>query len=240
MEKIDILAIGVHPDDVELSASGTLLKHIELGYTVGLLDLTMGELGSRGSAIIREAEAKESAEKMGAKFRTCTHMKDGFFEHSNENLIKIIKVIRACQPKLVLANALTDRHPDHGRAAKLVHDACFLSGLIKIETHDEFGNPQPYWRPQNLMHYIQDQNLTPDFVFDISDVMDKKLELVLAFRSQFYDPNSTEVDTPISGKIFLDFLKSKNQTMGRSTNYEYAEGFNLSRIVGVNNLFDLI
>jgi N-acetylglucosamine malate deacetylase 1 len=239
MEKIDILAIGVHPDDVELSASGTILKHMQLGYTVGLLDLTMGELGSRGSAAIREVEAKNSATLMGVKFRTCVHMEDGFFSHTQENLIKIIRIIRECKPDLILANALSDRHPDHGRAAKLVHDACFLSGLIKIETKNDEGKNQPPWRPKNLLHYIQDQNLTPDIVFDITEFMDKKLELILAFRSQFYDPNSTEVETPISGKGFLEFVKGKNQALGRSINVAYAEGFNISRIVGVNDLFDL-
>lgn len=243
MKKVDILAIGVHPDDVELSCSGTLLTHIAMGKTVGLLDLTRGELGTRGSADIRDQEAADAARLMGAEFRVNLAMADGFFQYTPENIKKIIKVIRACQPEIVLANALSDRHPDHGRAAKLVADACFYAGLLKIETLDEQGNPQKKWRPNALYHYIQDHNLTPDFVVDISPFIDKKMELVLAFRSQFFAPDAKEYQheesSPISGKEFLDFLRAKAQTYGRHAGFDYAEGFNKSRDIGVRNLFDL-
>ena len=241
--KIDILAIGVHPDDVELSASGTLLKHIALGKKVGLLDLTRGELGSRGNAEIRDKEAAESAKKMGALFRLNTKMADGFFTHSKDNILKIIQAIRWCQPEIVLANALEDRHPDHGRAAKLIADACYLSGLIKIPTFDENNKTQEKWRPKAVYHYIQDRNLTPDFVVDVSPYFEKKMELILTFRSQFYSPGSQgykeEIKTPISGKDFMEFMRSKGRSFGRSIGAEYAEGFNRSRVFGVNNLFDL-
>lgn len=242
--KIDILAIGVHPDDVELSASGTLLKHISMGKTVGLLDLTRGELGTRGTAEIRDQEAANAAERMGALFRKNTRMADGFFTNSKENILKIIEIVRWCQPEIVLANALDDRHPDHGRAAKLTADACYLAGLAKIPTQDENGQPQKQWRPKALYHYIQDQNLTPDFVVDITPYMEEKIELILTFRSQFYLTNSEdykeELNTPISGKDFMDFMRAKNRSFGRTIQVEYAEGFNKSRVFGVNNLFDLI
>ncbi len=242
--KVDILAIGVHPDDVELSCSGTLLKHIELGKTVGLLDITRGELGTRGNAKIRDVEAAAAAKKMGAVFRENLGMADGFFTHSKENILKIIEVVRWCQPEIVLANAIEDRHPDHGRAAKLTAEACYLSGLVKIKTKDVNGNEQSKWRPKALYHYIQDRNLIPDFVVDISPYFAKKMELILTFRSQFYLPENeeykSELTTPISGKDFMDFMRAKGRSFGRSINAEYAEGFNKSRVFGVNNLFDLI
>jgi N-acetylglucosamine malate deacetylase 1 len=240
VNQVDILAIGVHPDDVELSASGTLLAHIELGYSVGLLDLSIGELGTRGTAEIRKVEAENAMKLMGANFRECLYMEDGFFQNNQANLLKIIQVIRAAKPKIILANALDDRHPDHGRAAKLTYDACFLAGLGKIETKNSDGAIQKPYRPDQLLHYIQDKNLTPDFVFDITKFMDKKLELIMAFKSQFYDPDSTEPITPISGESFIDFIKSKNMSMGRSIQVNYAEGFNVSRIVGFKNLFDIL
>ena len=242
--KVDILAIGVHPDDVELSASGTLLKHIKIGKTVGLLDLTRGELGTRGSAEIRDIEAANSAKKMGALFRENLGMADGFFTHSKENTLKIIEAIRWCQPEIVLANALDDRHPDHGRAAKLTAEACYLAGLVKIPTKDEYGIAQEKWRPKAVYHYIQDRDLTPDFVVDISPYFEQKMELILAFRSQFYLPKNeeynSELNTPISGKGFMDFMRAKNRSFGRPINAEYAEGFNRNRVLGVNSLFDLI
>ena len=242
--KVDILAIGVHPDDVELSASGTLLKHIDLGKTVGLLDLTRGELGTRGNAAIREREATAASVKMGALFRKNLGMADGFFTHSKENILRIIQIVRWCQPEIVLANALEDRHPDHGRAAKLSAEACYLSGLVKIQTQDDNGVNQPKWRPKAVYHYIQDRNLIPDFVVDVSPYFEKKMELILTFRSQFYLPENEEykeeLNTPISGKDFMDFMRAKGRSFGRSINAEYAEGFNKSRVFGVSNLFDLI
>ncbi len=239
--KIDLLAIGVHPDDVELSCSGTLLGHIAQGKVVGLLDLTSGELGTRGSGPLRLIEAGESAKLMGAAFRKNLHLPDGFFQYSKENILKIIPIIREHQPEIVLANSLTDRHPDHGRAAKLVADACFYAGLVKIETLDRYGNIQDRWRPKALYHYIQDRNLKPDFVVDISDFIEKKFELILAFKSQFFiaEEVDKELSTPISGKDFLDFLRAKAQTYGRPAGFEYAEGFNVNRTIGVRSLFDL-
>ena len=240
--KIDILAIGAHPDDVELSACGTLLRHISQGKTVGLLDLTRGELGSRGSAELRGLEAAESAKKMGAAFRKNLGMADGFFQYSQENLLRILEIIRWCQPEIVMANAPDDRHPDHGRAAKLAADACFYAGLLKIETNFE-GQAQQHWRPKAVYHYIQDKDLVPDFVVDITPFMDEKLELILSFRSQFYLPEANEYDTqpktPISGKDFFEFVKSKNRAFGRPIGVEFAEGFVAQRTPGINDLFSL-
>lgn len=237
--KLDILAIGVHPDDVELSCSGTLLRHIAAGKKVGLLDLTRGELGTRGSAEIRDNEAAASAKKMGALVRDNLAMADGFFQNDRQHQLKIIQIIRKYQPEIVLANALNDRHPDHGRAAKLAHDACFLSGLVKIPTYDDKGKQQPRWRPNAIYHYIQDYDLTPDFVIDISPYMDHKLELIMTFKSQFYNPDSNEPESPISNKAFIDSVIGKNRGFGRSGNVEFAEGFNVMRPPAVRDLFDL-
>lgn len=241
--QIDILAIGVHPDDVELSSCGTLLHHASLGYSFGLLDLTRGELGSRGTGEIRSREAMAAAEMMGAAFRENLDLPDGFIRNDQATLRKIITAIRKHRPKIVLANALDDRHPDHGRSAKIVADACFYSGLIKIETADEAGNAQEKWRPTALYHYIQDRNRKPDFVVDISNFIDKKMEIIRCYRSQFDDHQdnefSNEVKTPISGSDFMAFLRAKGRSLGREAGYEFAEGFEVSRYPGVKNLFDL-
>lgn len=241
--KIDILAIGVHPDDVELSCSGTLLRHLDQGKTVGLLDLTRGELGTRGTAEIRDQEAKDAAEMMGAAFRKNLGMADGLFQYTPENLKKIIQIIRLNQPEIVLANALNDRHPDHGRAAKLTADACYYAGLVKIETHDEAGNLQDRWRPKAVYHYIQDYNLEPDFVVDISEYIDRKMEIIRAFKSQFYVPEAKEyakeLNSPISGKDFMDFIRAKSSVYGRPSGFNFGEGFNVARTPGVKDLFDL-
>jgi N-acetylglucosamine malate deacetylase 1 len=238
--KLDILAVGVHPDDVELSCSGTLLKHIQLGYKVGLLDLTKGELGTRGSAEIRTEEATEAAQILGALVREQLDLEDGFFTQNEAHLRKIIKIIRKYCPEIVFANAIDDRHPDHGRAAKLVSDACFLSGLVKIETLDENNIPQASWRPKSLYHYIQDRALKPDFVVDITGYVDKKFELIMAYKSQFFDPLSIEPKTPISGKEFLDSIKGKDSVYGRYIGVQFAEGFNVEKTIGVQNVFDLM
>jgi N-acetylglucosamine malate deacetylase 1 len=238
--KLDILAVGVHPDDVELSCAGTLLKHIQLGYKVGLLDLTKGELGTRGSAELRTEEATEAAHIMGALVREQLDLEDGFFTQNEAQLRKIIRIIRKYCPEVVFANAIEDRHPDHGRAAKLMSDACFLSGLVKIETLDDNNIPQAPWRPKTVYHYIQDRALKPDFVVDISGFMDKKFELIMAYKSQFFDPLSTEPKTPISGKEFLDSIKGKDSVYGRYIGVQYAEGFNVEKTIGVKNVFDLM
>lgn len=242
--KVDILAIGVHPDDIELGCSGTLLKHIEQGYTVGLLDLTRGELGSRGSGEIRTREAYAAAQVLKAKFRENCDMADGFFQHSPENVRKIIKVIRSCQPKIVLANALSDRHPDHGRAAKLTADACYYSGLIKIETHDDQGRIQDKWRPEAIYHYSQDRNVKADLLVDITEHFAGKMESILCYSSQFYLPKegefATEPSTPISGKDFLDYQRFKAASYGREAGMELAEAFQVGRVIGVTDLMKLV
>lgn len=237
--KLDILAIGVHPDDVELSCSGTLLKAIDQGRKVGLLDLTRGELGTRGSAKIRAKEAAAAAKLMGALVRENTKMADGFFRQNRKNILKVVRVIRKYQPEIVLANALEDRHPDHGRAAKLTSDACFVAGLAKVLTIDDEDNEQERWRPKAIYHYIQDQHLKPDFVVDITPFIDRKMELILAFKSQFYDPDSTEPESPISSQNFLESIKAKNRVFGRPAGVDFAEGFNVERTPGVKDLFDL-
>ena len=238
--KVDILAIGVHPDDVELCASGTLLKQIDMGYSVALCDLTQGELGTRGNATLRLQEAEKAKEILGIKHRDNLGMADGFFQHSEENIRKIISVIRKYKPDIVLANAVSDRHPDHGRASKLISDACFYSGLIKIETKDIEGNTQIAWRPKVVYHYIQDRNLKADFVVDITKYIDKKIASIMAYSSQFFDPDSKEPETPISSKSFIEYMKAKNRAYGRDINAEYAEAFTVERNIGVNDLFDLI
>lgn len=240
IQKVDILAVGVHPDDVELSASGTLLRHIAQGKTVGLLDLTRGELGSRGSADLRDKEGLAAARLMGAKFRVNALMRDGFFAHTEENLRKIIRVIRAARPEIMLLNSKDDRHPDHGRSGKLQADACFYSGLLRIETSDDAGNPQEKHRPRAFYHYVQDRDLQPDFTVDISDYIDQKIDLIKCFKSQFFDPDDTDSPvTPISGADFFDIIKSKNKTFGRPAGFAYAEGFQVGRLPGVKDIFSL-
>lgn len=236
--KVDILAFAAHPDDIEISCAGTLIKHIQSGKTVGIVDLTQGELGTRGTIQTRYAEAEEASKIMGIQYRTNLKMEDGFFEITNENKLKIIEQIRLCQPEIVLANSISDRHPDHGRASKLVSEACFYAGLTKIETHYN-GEKQQAHRPKAVYHYIQDQHLDPDFVVDITEQIDLKMQALLAYKTQFFNPNSSEPNTPISGKEFVDFLKGKMATFGRPIGAEYAEGFTVERYIGVDDLFSL-
>lgn len=238
--KVDILAIGIHPDDVELSCSGTLLRHAAQGKTFGILDLSQGELGTRGNAEIRRREAENAAKLLGSAFRKILDIPDGLFVYTPENWLKIVQVIRWCRPEIVLCNALEDRHPDHGRAAKMTQDACFYSGLVKIETTGEDGLPQTKWRPKAVYHYIQDRHLKPDFVVDVTPYKQKKLEAIMAFSSQFYNPDNAEPNTPISGKDFIESVEAKMRVFGRDISVEYAEGFHYARTPGVNNLFDLI
>tara|TARA_R110001592_G_scaffold231794_1_gene488963 strand:- start:1666 stop:2382 length:717 start_codon:yes stop_codon:yes gene_type:complete len=236
--KIDILAIGVHPDDVELSCAGTILKHIAQGKTVGILDLTVGELGSRGSGELRLVEANNAGKVLGVKFRENIGLADGFFENDKESQLEIIKIIRKYQPEVVLANAVKDRHPDHGRASKLISDACFYSGLLKIETELK-GEKQEKWRPKSVYHYIQDRLINPDFVVDVTPFVDKKIEAIKCFSSQFFDPNSTEPQTPISGEQFFDFIKARMMQYGREIGVDYAEGFTAERYIGVEDIMGL-
>jgi bacillithiol biosynthesis deacetylase BshB1 len=238
--KIDILAFAAHPDDVELSCSGSLMKHQQLGLKTGIIDLTGGELGTRGSSEIRAQEARKATEIMKLSVRENLGFADGFFKNDQEHLLPIIKKIRKYQPDIVFANAIEDRHPDHGRAAKLVADACFYAGLIKIETRGEDGKVQNVWRPKCLYHYIQYNYIKPDFVIDISKEMDLKINSIMAYSSQFYDPNSKEPETPISSLAFLNSLKERASDLGRMINVSFAEGFTTTRLLGVNNLKDLI
>ena len=231
--KLDILAFAAHPDDVELSASGTLLKHIELGYSVGIVDLTRGELGSRGTADDRDEEAKAAAQLMRLSARENLRLEDGFFQNDKASQLKIVRAIRKYQPEIVLCNAIGDRHPDHGNGSELVSVSCFLSGLQKIDTKQET------WRPRAVYHYIQDRYHSPDLVVDITKYIDKKIEIVMCFKSQFYNPDSQEPETPISSKAFIEFLKARAQEMGRQSGYEFGEGFTVERYVGVKDLFDL-
>lgn len=236
---LDILAFAAHPDDVELSCSGTLMKHISEGKRVGVIDLTEGELGSRGSVSLRYEEAEKASKIMGLTVRENLKMRDGFFEINEENKLKIVTAIRTYRPKIVLANAIEDRHPDHGRAAQLVSEACFLAGLRKVETIVG-GQLQEAYRPQVVYHYIQDRYIKPDFVVDITPYIERKMEAIQAYKSQFYDPNSTEPQTPISGADFLDFVKARCNEFGRPIGAQYAEGFTAERLVGVESFFDLV
>jgi bacillithiol biosynthesis deacetylase BshB1 len=238
-EKIDILAIGVHPDDIELGCGATILKQISLGYKVGFLDLTQGELGTRGSAELRLKEAEAAREYAQAIVRVNLGMPDGFFQNTPENKMKIIEVIRRFQPDVVLANAVHDRHPDHGNASKMTYEACFLSGLLKIKT--SYNNkPQDKWRPRKIFNFIQDYDIKPDVVVDVTEYMDQKIELVLKYKSQFYDPNSTEDDTPISSPEFIDKLKGRAIEHGRRIGVRYGEGFTCRDFVGVNDIMNVL
>lgn len=239
--KLDILAFGAHPDDVELGAGATIAKEIANGKKVGIVDLTRGELGTRGSAEIRDTEAQKSAEILGVTVRDNLAFADGFFKNDKAHQLEIIKKIRQYQPEIVLCNSVRDRHIDHGRGSSLVSDACFLSGLIKIETQLEGESEvQKPWRPKVVYHYIQWQNIEPDFVVDVSGFIDIKMEAILAYSSQFHDPNSKEPETPISSKNFLDSIDYRARDLGRLINTEHAEGFTVERVVAVNKLNDLI
>ncbi|AOW19480.1 bacillithiol biosynthesis deacetylase BshB1 [Urechidicola croceus] len=237
--KLDILAIGAHPDDVELGCGATIAKEISLGKKVGILDLTRGELGTRGSAEIRKIEATKGAQVLGIQIRENLGFADGFFVNDKEHQLKIIEIIRKYQPEVVLCNAIEDRHIDHGKGSKLVSDACFLSGLRKIETIYD-GKQQSSWRPKHVYHYIQWKNIEPDFVIDVSGFMDKKLEAVKAYSSQFYDPNSKEPVSPITSKNFLDSVIYRGQDLGRLIGTDFGEGFTVERYVAVNSLSDLM
>jgi bacillithiol biosynthesis deacetylase BshB1 len=236
--KLDILAFGAHPDDVELGCSGTIAKEVSQGKKVGIIDLTRGELGTRGSVETRNSESAKASEILGVLVRENLDMRDGFFVNDEAHQMKVIQMIRKYQPEIVLCNAIDDRHIDHGKGSKLVSDACFLSGLRQIKTKLN-GEIQEAWRPKVVYHYIQWKNIEPDFVVDISDFMETKMNSVLAYGSQFYDPNSNEPITPIASKNFLDSIKYRAQDFGRLVGVEYAEGFTIERYLAVNSLSDL-
>lgn len=236
--KLDILAFGAHPDDVELGCGATIAKEISLGKKVGIVDLTRGELGTRGSAEIRDQEAAKSAEILGVEVRENLGFRDGFFVNDEAHQLEIIKIIRKYRPEIVLCNAIDDRHIDHGKGSKLVSDACFLSGLRRIETLLN-GIEQEEWRPKLVYHYIQWKNITPDFVVDVSGFMDKKIASVMAYSSQFYNPNSDEPISPIATKNFTESIEYRAKDLGRLIFADYAEGFTVERYVAVNSLADL-
>ncbi|AWH85810.1 bacillithiol biosynthesis deacetylase BshB1 [Flavobacterium album] len=237
--KLDILVFGAHPDDVELSCGATIAKEISLGKKVGIVDLTRGELGTRGSAEIRDEEAAEAAKILGVDIRENLRFRDGFFINDEAHQLEIIKMIRKYRPEIVICNAVDDRHIDHGRGSKLVSDACFLSGLRRIETQLD-GTGQEAWRPRLVYHYIQWKNLVPDFVVDVTGFMDVKVQSLMAYKSQFYDPWSNEPVTPIATKNFKDSILYRAADLGRLINSEYAEGFTVERYLAVNSLGDLI
>ncbi len=238
--KLDILAFGAHPDDVELSAGATIAKEVALGRKVGVIDLTRGELGTRGTAEVRDMEADKAKQILGLTVRENLEFADGFFANDRTHQLTIIKTIRKYRPDIVLCNAVEDRHIDHGRGSSLVSDACFLSGLIKIDTKMEGDDQwQEPWRPKQVYHYIQWRNLEPDFVVDVTGFIDKKMEAIGAFASQFYDPKSDEPDTPISSKNFAESIRYRARDLGRLVGVEYAEGFNVEKYVTVNSLKDI-
>ena len=236
--KLDILAFGAHPDDIELSCSGLLLVEKKNGKKTGVIDLTEGELGSRGDAITRKEESAQASKILGVSVRENLGLEDGFFVNDETHQLEIIKMIRKYQPEIVLCNAIADRHIDHEKGSKLVSDACFLSGLTKIETKLN-GKKQMYYRPKLVYHYIQWQTIEPDFVVDVSDFMDVKMKAVKAYKTQFYNPNSNEPNTPITSKNFLDSIEYRAMDLGRLVGVEYAEGFTVERYLTVNSLSDL-
>lgn len=239
LKKINLLAFAAHPDDVEISASGIMIKHKKMGLSTGIIDLTRGELGTRGSAEIRDAESAKASEIMELDLRENLGFKDGFFENDESHLLPVIAAIRKYQPNIVLINSETDRHPDHARAHNLLKRACFLSGLPKISTKFN-GEELEAWRPKSIYSYIQDYYLDPHLVIDVSDVWNQRMQALKAFGSQFFDPDSSEPSTPISNPEFFKFIEGRGFQFGRLINVQYAEGLRTVRPAGVNNLSDLI
>jgi len=238
--KLDILAIGAHPDDVELGCAGTLAKEISMGKKVGIIDLTRGELGTRGTAETRDAEAAEAARLLGVSLRINMEFADGFFTNDKAHQIALIQMIRMYRPDIVICNAVKDRHIDHAKGSKLVSDACFLSGLVKIATeHPSENTSQEPWRPQTLYHYIQWMDLEPDFAVDITDFMEQKMTAVMAYKTQFYDPDSKEPETPISSKNFTDSVRYRARNLGRLIGVNFAEGFTAERCPAVESVSQL-
>ncbi len=237
--KLDILVIAAHPDDAELSCAGTILNHVKLGHKVGIVDLTRGELGTRGTALTRKEEAENAAEILGVSLRENLELQDGFFVNDAAHQKKVIKAIRKFRPEIVLGNAIYDRHPDHGRGAELIYESFFYSGLAKIETTDELGNLQQPWRPKALYHFIQTLSLKPDFIVDVSNTWEKKMEAIRAFKTQFYDPASKEPETHISSPQFMKLVEARGVEFGSAIGSAYGEGFTIRKTLGVKNLFDI-
>lgn len=240
MLKLDVLVLAAHPDDAEISCGGTIAKHVALGYEVGIVDFTRGELGTRGTPELRAREAEDAARILKVSVRDNLGLKDGFFQNDPEHQLTVVKAIRKYKPDVVLANAVYDRHIDHGKGASLAYDACFLSGLAKVETTDGEGRKQAPWRPTAVYHCIQSLYIKPDFIVDISDHFDVKMQAVRAFRSQFYDPESHEPETYISSPSFLRMLEARAIEFGHVIGTRYGEGYTVRRYPGVNDLFDLL
>ena len=232
--KLDILVFGAHPDDVELGCAGTILKHIKQGLKVGIIDFTIGELGTRGTSETRTEETENATKILGVKMRENMGLKDGFFQNDESHKLELIKKIRQYRPKIVITNAPSDRHPDHGKASNLTIESCFLAGLEKIETGQEV------WRPKHIYHYIQFNTILPDFVVDISDEMERKIESIICYKTQFYNPDSTETETIISSADFLESVRYRAMDLGRQSDCKYAEGFITNQTLKVNSLKDLI
>jgi bacillithiol biosynthesis deacetylase BshB1 len=238
--KLDILAFGAHPDDTELACAGTLAAHVASGNKVGVVDFTQGEMGTRGTPDIRKREAAKSSEIIGLSVRENLGFQDSFFQNDKTHQLEVVKVIRKYQPDIILANAISDRHPDHGRASALAKDAIFIAGLKKVETHDEEGNLQNPWRPRLVLSYIQSLPLKPDILIDVSDFWETKMKAIQAFESQFYDPNSDEPETYISSPGFMKMIEARAMEFGQIIGVKYAEGFTTDKYLGVKNLKDLL
>lgn len=238
--KLDVLAIGAHPDDVELGCSGTLINEVRRGKKVGIVDLTQGELGTRGTIETRYEEARSASAIMGIHARENLKMRDGFFRNDEEHQLKLISIIRKYRPEIVIANILEDRHPDHGKGGWLAYDACFLSGLRQISTKDEQGNEQEKWRPKMLLHYIQDRFFEPDFIIDVSESWEKRMEAIKAYKTQFHDPNSKEPQTYLTSPDFIDALVARARLLGKRIGVKYGEGFLSKKAIGIQNFDSLV
>ena len=238
--KLDVMAIGSHPDDVELGCSGTLIKEINRGKKVGIIDLTQGELGTRGTIETRYQEAANAAMVMGVSVRENLKMRDGFFKNDEEHQMQLVQVFRKYQPEIVIGNILEDRHPDHGRGGWMIYDACFLSGLRQVKSLDENGKEQEKWRPKMLLHYIQDRFYEPDVIIDVSDVWEKRMEAIRAYRTQFYDPNSKEPQSYLSNPEFMEFLAARAREYGKRIGVQYGEGFVSKKSIGLRDLSGLV
>lgn len=238
MLKLDILVLAAHPDDAELGCSGTIAAQVAKGNKVGIVDLTHGEMGTRGTPELRLQEADKAAQILGLAARENMGFQDVFFKDDAEHQLKLVQVIRKYQPEIVLANAVTDRHPDHGKGSSLATNACFMSGLTKIETYQD-GVKQAPWRPKFVYHYIQNNYIQPDFIVDISEFWDTKVKSIAAFGSQFFDPKSQEPASFISSPEFLPFIESRGREFGHRIQVKYGEGFTVERFIGVADLFDL-
>ena len=238
--KLDVLAIGVHPDDVELGCSGTLIKEVKRGKKAGVIDLTQGELGTRGTIETRFQEAEEAAKIMGVSVRENLKMRDGFFQNDEAHQLQLIQAIRKYQPEIIIGNILEDRHPDHGRAGQLIYDACFLSGLKQVKTKDEEGREQEKWRPKQLLHYLQDRFYEPDVIVDITEVWDQRLQSIKAYKTQFHNPGNNEDETYISSPEFLESIIARARLLGKRIGVRFAEGFISKKSIGISNLDALI